>query len=209
MSQICEACAFLPIQVPVRSFTAAGETGHGDRPECANDVSVGSAKHCTFLRVYLDNFPGETSLHFILAARAEQGGSETLVWCSSSPPHPCCKWALSNHSSPRQPQEARPGGGQGGDFAQGISALISEGAERKKQLQSCWLEQVLPLAPINYFPNKHCCLLPTNSGIGKGVESRAALHCSHKQAHESSVCWYPWTSRLNTRTQSPKDRFSV
>lgn len=158
MSQICEACAFLPIQVPVCSkvkFTAAGETGHGDRPERANDVSVGSAKRCTFSRGGLDNFPGETSLHLTLAARVEQGGSERLVWCSSSPSHPCSKWALSNHSSPEQPQAAWPGGGQGGHFAQGICALISEGAKREKRLQCSWLEQVFPLEPINYFRNKH------------------------------------------------------
>lgn len=34
--QICETCAFLPVQVPVCSkavFSTAGEAGHGDRPK--------------------------------------------------------------------------------------------------------------------------------------------------------------------------------
>lgn len=115
MSQICEAYAFLPVQVPVCSkviFSAAGETGHGDRPKCADDIKVGNVKHYTFLRADLDNFPGETSLHLISAARAEQGGSERPVWHGSFSPHPCSKWALPNHSSPEWPQAARPGGRQ-------------------------------------------------------------------------------------------------
>lgn len=134
MSQICEAHAFLPVQVLVCSkaiFSAAGEAGHRDRPKSAEDINAGSVKHYTFSRADLDNFPGETSLHLISAARAEQGGSERPIWRSSSSPHPCSKWALSNHSSPEWPQAAWPGGGQRGHFAQGINALISE---RKKQL---------------------------------------------------------------------------
>lgn len=94
VSQVCKDCAFLPIQVPVCSkaiFSVAGETGHGNRPKCADDINVGSVKHYTFLRADLDNFPGETSLHLISDARAEQGATERPVWHSSSSPHPCSK----------------------------------------------------------------------------------------------------------------------
>jgi len=209
MSQICEACAFLPVQHPACSkatFSAAGETGHGDRPKRVDGINVGSVKHYTFSKADLDNFPGETSSHLISAARAEQGGSERPVWHGCSSPHACSKWALSNHSSAEWPQAARPGGRQRGHFAQSINAFISEVSERKTALGL--LAWASSSSSVDYFPNKHCCLLSTNSSTGKVVESCAALHCSHKLAEQSSVFWCPWTSNLNNRAQSPNDRFS-
>lgn len=136
--QICETCACLPVQVPVCSkaiFSAAGEAGHGDRPKRADDVNVGSVKHYTFSRADLDNFPGETSLHLISAARAEQGGSERLVWQGSSSRHPCSKWALSTWMAPA----AWPRDGQQGRFAEDINIHISQVSERKSSSRAVGL----------------------------------------------------------------------
>lgn len=99
--------------------------GAWDRAKHGN-VNGGSMKHLHLLK----SRSGQCPRWDILASHFSCKSRTRRQWEAGLSPHPCSKWALSNHSSPEWPQAAWPGGGQWGHFE-----------HQCPYIWSCWKER--------------------------------------------------------------------